>query len=93
MGQSLAYACKPWGFHLSYTQSELDLDLVHTFIHDKLLYWIEGLGGLGSLNVAAPSLISLDQRLSSNLERVSIHISYTESTLMYIISPPVSKCW
>ena len=93
IGRSLVYACRFWGFHLSRTQSELDLGLVHTFVYEKLLNWIEGLSGLGSLNLAAPSLTSLDQRLSSNLEQVCIHISYTESTLTYIISPPVSKHW
>ena len=86
IGRSLAYACKFWGFHLSRTQSELNLDLVHIFIHDKLLYWIEGLGGLGSLIVAVPSLTSLEQRLSSSPEQVRTLLSWIKNICSHICS-------
>ena len=74
IGRPLAYACRFWSFHLPNTRSELDLDLISTFIHEDLLSWIESLSGLESLAIAAPSLVSLMQRVSSIPEQVS---SYT----------------
>ena len=69
----LAYACRFWSFHLSNTQSELELDLIKTFVLEDLLSWFECLSGLKSLTVAAPSLLSLRERLSSSPEQVGIH--------------------
>ena len=75
IGRPLAYACQFWSFHLLNGRSELDLDLIKTFVYEDLLSWIESLSGLESLAIAAPSLVSLMERFSSNPQQVGIHNS------------------
>ena len=74
IGRPLAYACRLWGFHFSNTRSELELDLISTFIQEDLLSWVECLSGLDSLVSAVPSLVSLMDRFSSIPEQVSNRI-------------------
>ena len=74
IGRPLAYACRFWSFHSSNTQSKLELDLISTFIHEDLLFWIESMSGLNSIVLAKKCLVSLMQQISYILEEVSNHI-------------------
>ena len=52
------------------TGSGLNVGLVETFIHENFLQWIESLSGLRSMIDAVPSLITLEQWLSSHHKQV-----------------------
>jgi hypothetical protein len=64
---ALAYACQFWGFHLK-NCGDQNMGLasdIQMFLKEKLLFWLEVLSGLGILNSAANSLLSLKHQLPS----------------------------
>ena len=63
IGRTLVYACQFWGLHLSNTQTDLEFDLINTFIREDFLSWIECLSVLRSLIVAVPALTSLKKQI------------------------------
>jgi hypothetical protein len=67
---ALAYACQSWSYHLD-NSGDTDLKLgavVKTFLEKKLLFWLEVLSGLGIINSARKSLLSLQRQLTSTIE-------------------------
>jgi hypothetical protein len=67
ISDALAYACQFWGFHLENSGDrimELASD-IKMFLEKKLLFWLEVLSGLGVLNSARKSLLSLKHQLFS----------------------------
>ncbi|KAJ8094241.1 hypothetical protein PM082_006779 [Marasmius tenuissimus] len=61
----LQYACRNWAYHLESGLTEIDtaegvvsevLDALSSFVHERLLYWIEVLALLRSIPVAVQSL-------------------------------------
>ena len=63
IGPALAYACEFWPFHIRrQTQSGVDMRwTILRFIHEKCLYWLEGLSYLGALNIAVDALNAIQQ--------------------------------
>ncbi|EIW78261.1 TolB C-terminal domain-containing protein [Coniophora puteana RWD-64-598 SS2] len=48
---ALRYACRHWIFHLQYVQPDAEVTfLVHEFLHNRLLHWVEVLSLVGQLN-------------------------------------------
>ncbi|OCH89251.1 hypothetical protein OBBRIDRAFT_31370 [Obba rivulosa] len=61
----LSYACRFWGFHVEQTRHGTNLasSNVTVFLREKLLFWLEALGVLGAVNVAAAALTCLGAKL------------------------------
>ncbi|OCH83993.1 hypothetical protein OBBRIDRAFT_840043 [Obba rivulosa] len=61
----LSYACRFWGFHVEQTRHDASLasSNVTVFLREKLLFWLEALGVLGAVNVAATALTCLGAKL------------------------------
>ena len=91
IGRTLVYACQFWGLHLSNTQTDLEFDLINTFIREDFLSWIECLSVLRSLIVAVPALTSLEKQILSAPEQVGIHNSNLNPLLTHVISILLSK--
>ena len=66
----LAYACRFWGSHLENFESDVNVDLVNTFIQEHFLSWLEVLSVHQSLSDATRFLTRLVDRLPSTSEQV-----------------------
>jgi hypothetical protein len=71
---ALSYACRFVWFHLKEASYDFELDPLHTvpFLREKLLFWIEALSCLGSVNIAAPTLAELSTRLSASVKSFAV---------------------
>jgi hypothetical protein len=67
---TLRYACCFAWFHLKEASREFELDFRHVsiFLREKLLFWLEALSCLGSVNIAAPTLAQLNARISASVK-------------------------
>jgi hypothetical protein len=65
--RTLRYACCFVWFHLKKASPDFELDFHHVipFLRKKLLFWLEALSCLGSVNIAAPTLAELSARISA----------------------------
>jgi hypothetical protein len=64
---ALIYACRFVWFHLKEASRDFELDPRHAvpFLREKMLFWLEALSCLGSVNIAAPTLVQLNTRIST----------------------------
>jgi hypothetical protein len=63
--QEIQYACLYWIQHLERGGSHpTDNDLVHRFLQEHLLHWLEALGWMGKVSEGVQAIISLEAQLS-----------------------------
>ncbi|OCH85338.1 hypothetical protein OBBRIDRAFT_321306 [Obba rivulosa] len=77
----LSYACRFWGFHVEQTRHDANLASSHvsTFLQEKLLFWLEAVGVLGAVNVAAAALARLIEHTA-----VEADISILKDALKFV---------
>ncbi|KAL0953353.1 hypothetical protein HGRIS_004593 [Hohenbuehelia grisea] len=64
VGGALSYVCRYWAGHLDRCKREdVDLSLLHVFVTQSILLWVEALGMLGELRHAVPSIRSVQHWL------------------------------
>jgi hypothetical protein len=71
---ALSYACRFVWFHLKEASCDFELDPRHTipFLREKLLFWLEALSCLGSVNIAASTLAELSTRISASVKSLAV---------------------
>ena len=56
IGQALEYACKSWHKHLVGTMLAHVAPILHKFLEEKFIFWLEVLSVLGAARVAVDAL-------------------------------------
>ena len=84
IGQALEYACKSWHKHLIGTIPACITPILHRFLEEKFLFWLEALSVLGAAREAVEALGVISKCEWTNVCCISLLVSFRRFTGFWI---------
>ena len=77
IGEALGYACRSWHKHLCNKIATCTLKVLHKFLEEKFLFWLEALSVIGALREAVDALEAASRLLDVCVFQISCPFSKT----------------